>query len=129
MGDILLAKKLYRRAFIQSIPLSKSRLFARGFNQAEMIAKFFKSSLGLETGNFLIRKKDIPFQAELSSRAQRYKNIKGSFKLIPNANVKDKTIILVDDVVTTGATCVEAGRILKAAGCRKVYVLSLARSS
>lgn len=127
--NFLSAKKLYRKALIQPIPLSRERLFSRGFNQAEMIAEFFQSCLGLKTGNFLVRKKDVPFQAKLSLRAQRLKNIKDSFKLAPGAKVRDKTILLVDDVVTTGATVQEAARLLRAARCDKVYVLSLARQS
>lgn len=120
-------KKLLIGASIQPIPLTEKKLKSRGFNQAQLVAEFFNSVLGLETGNFLARVADNFPQAALSTGLARYKNIRGVFKLRPGQNIKNKKIVLVDDVVTTGATVGEAAKVLKQAGASKVYVLSLAQ--
>ena len=127
LDRLFTSKKLFNGASIQSIPLTRQKLNSRGFNQADLVATFLNSILGLKTGNFLIRVKETLPQANLSSSLKRYQNIRGVFKLKQGAKIKNKKIILVDDVITSGATMREAARILKRAGAAKVYVFSLAR--
>ncbi len=108
------------------IPLHKIRLREREFNHAELIARQVAKefSLALSSTN-LWRKHHRQPQMELKEE-ERWKNIKGCFALHNPAEVKAKNIILIDDVLTTGATCSEAASVLKAAGASSVWVLTLA---
>jgi competence protein ComFC len=126
LARILQMKRVLSGALIQPIPLTSHKLKSRGFNQAYLLAKFFSRVLGLEIADFLIRTKDPGAQAEAKSRSQRYRNIRGVFDLRPRVRIKNRRIVLVDDVITTGATINEAARILKSASVDKIYVLTLA---
>lgn len=127
LEKLIRLKKVLSGALIQPIPLSVPKSKSRGFNQASILAKYFSSVLGLKTADYLTRKNSVTPQAELKSRRERYKNIRGVFGLRPGVRVRDKKIILVDDVVTTGATVYEATRILKTHGAGEIYALSLSR--
>jgi len=108
------------------IPLHKLRLREREFNQAELLARRVAEefSLTLCSSN-LWRKYHRQAQMELSDE-KRWKNIKGCFSLRNPVEIKGKNIFLVDDVLTTGATCSEAASVLKASGAASVFVLTLA---
>jgi ComF family protein len=110
------------------IPLHEKRLRQRGFNQAEEIAKvlaeYFKIPL---EKNVLFRKKDTLSQTELK-REQRIQNVKDAFFVKDSQKIKNKNILLVDDVLTTGATMEEAAKTLKKAGAKKVVGVVLAKS-
>jgi ComF family protein len=112
--------------FIIPIPLYPSKLRQREYNQAlilaEYIAKEFKLKL-LKDALYKIR--NTPAQAELDSQ-QRWKNISDCFRVNPKISLKDKNILLIDDILTTGATTSEAAKTLKSKGARKVTVLVLA---
>lgn len=108
------------------VPLHKSRLAKRGFNQSleisRNIAKEKKIPLLLNT---VERVKNTDAQTHLNKQ-QRLKNVKGCFKVIEAPLAKH--IVIIDDVITTGATTNELARILKAAGVDKVGVWSIARA-
>ena len=108
------------------IPLHRTRLREREFNQAELLACRVAEefSIPLSCSN-LWRKHHRQAQIELEND-ERWENIKGCFALRNPTEVKDKNIFLVDDVLTTGATCSEAASVLKAAGAASVFVLTLA---
>ena len=72
-----------------------------------------------------MRKKDTVPQYELSPK-ERQKNIKNAFVMRPNYNIQDCTILLVDDIFTTGVTMDECAKVLKSAGAKKVIGLALA---
>ena len=115
---------------IQPIPLTKTKYYERGFNQAFLIAKFFQKFLNFPIVDLLVRKKEISPQAQIKNRRQRYLNLKGAFAINPNRRDVINhvaNIILIDDVITSGSTIKEAARILKEAGVKKVYVLALAK--
>jgi len=125
-------KKLSSDFVIQPVPLTKNKYYERGFNQAKIISDFFQKFLNFPIVNLLIRKQEISAQAQLKNQRLRYLNIKGTFAInnkYKNAKlcITNKNIILVDDVVTTGATVKEAAMVLKGAGAIKVYVLALAK--
>lgn len=120
-------KNIIGKALIQPIPLTEKRFKMRGFNQAELFSSFINKVLGLKTADFLIKENDSFPQAQIENRKKRYKNIRGVFSIKPKVNVANKTVVLVDDVITTGATVCEAARVLKKSGSNKVYVISLAR--
>lgn len=107
------------------IPLSKKRWRWRGFNQAEIIAREFSANFNYDLNLGLKRVKHQRPQAELSE-AERLNNIQGVFAWT-GADLSGRVIILIDDVVTTGATVNEAARILRAAGADKIYGLVLAK--
>lgn len=108
------------------IPLHSSRLREREFNQAQIlssnICKEFKKDL---SNDILFRSRRTKTQTELSTE-ERLSNIVGSFTTAKGINLKGKNILLIDDVITTGATSSEAALSLKKAGCGIVFVLTLA---
>jgi len=125
----------FDNALLIPIPLSKKRLRERGFNQSLLIAQnlieidertnHILPTLTLEK-NVLIKPKETTHQAHIKNREERLKNIVGSFALKNENLIKDKNIILIDDVTTTGATLSEAKKILKRAGAKKVIAFTVA---
>lgn len=114
--------------FIVPVPLSKKRLKRRGFNQAKELAVCLGALPPVLDA--LIKTEDIPFQARLS-RAERVINVKDIYTVNSSAiaAIKDKSILLVDDVMTTGATAEECSKILKKHGAKTVRVLTLAATA
>lgn len=122
---------------IVPVPLHPRRLRWRGFNQAALLARYVGENLtpGFPitlAENLVIRKIYTPPQMKIKNYRQRQKNMQDAFSLKnPGDNnhhpLRGKTVLLVDDVSTTGATLFECGKILKAAGARKVHALVLAR--
>lgn len=111
---------------IYYVPMSKSSIKKRGFNQCEIIAKNLSKSLNIPVSNSLIKIKNTKEQKSLS-KDERYKNIKGAFKIREN-NIKNKRILLVDDVVTTGATLLECKKVLENYDIEEITVLTIAKS-
>lgn len=111
------------------VPLHKKRLRHRGFNQALLLAHGVSERFRLPL-NFdnLIRTRYTRPQVELSGR-ERAENVRGAFNLIRPADVREKRILLIDDVFTTGATMNECAKVLKDAGAESVTVLTLARTT
>jgi len=110
------------------IPLSRKKIKKRGYNQAEILGKCLsdKLSIKMET-NVLYKIKETISQVEIKDRDKRLKNIKGVFVVKNPEIIKNKIIILVDDIITTGATLNEAGRVLKQAGAEKIIGLTVAK--
>lgn len=108
------------------VPLHKARLREREFNQAEVlsnhIAPIFNKRV-LPDG--LIRTRDTKTQTELEIK-ERLRNVRGGFTVRKSKDIESKNILLVDDVLTTGATSSEAAHTLKKAGAHIVFVLTLA---
>jgi len=108
------------------VPLHHSRLRWRGFNQAEEICKNLADFFQLPVINHcLIRIKKTSPQTELTGLARK-ENIKNAFSIKNKELIRNKNIILVDDVYTTGATMQECGYVLKQAGAKKVIGLVFA---
>jgi len=109
------------------VPLHPLRLWRRRFNQAAMLAR----EIGRATGkpcdvDALVRVKATHSQVGLS-RAQRAENVQGAFRVADGATVKGRNVVLVDDVMTSGATANAASRALVRAGAKRVDVLVFAR--
>ena len=112
--------------FVIPIPLHKSRQRQREFNQAEILSQevaqeFNKKALT----NVLVRVKPTKTQTELTFK-ERCQNVKESFWVTKPELIKDTNLLLIDDVLTTGATSSEAAKSLKSAGAKKVLLLTLA---
>lgn len=114
-------------AAVVPVPLHENRLRERGFNQAFLLAEVVNKMLKIPLlPNALVRKRETHSQTSLS-REQRQVNLKGAFKAGENAlQLKDKAVLLVDDVYTTGATVQECSKALIDAGVKDVYVAAFA---
>ncbi len=109
------------------VPLHPLRLRKRGYNQAARIAGALAKKMDLPLAeNLLLRTRDTRPQVGLSRRA-RLKNLAGAFAVTAPEPVRGQRVLLVDDVVTTGATVGAAARALKLAGAKTVHVWALAR--
>ncbi|MDO8503850.1 MAG: ComF family protein [bacterium] len=109
------------------VPLHWVRRNLRGFNQVEEVGKTVAALMGWEMKPLLIRKKLTKSQVGLSEK-ERKKNVSGIFALDPSARVNECTsVLLFDDVWTTGSTIREAARVLKKSRFKKVWCLTLAR--
>lgn len=112
-----------------SVPMHRHRLFAREINPSHILAENISKKLRLRyCGAVLKKAKNTPLQSKLS-RAERIKNVKGSFSVRKDkeSEVRDKNILLVDDLFTTGSTANECARVLKGAGSGLIEVVTLAR--
>ena len=122
LGDFILSTGA--QALIP-IPLHKRRMRKRGYNQAAELSKVLGAKLGLPTyENLLFRVKNTKPQKQQNSK-ERQNNLKKAF-LVRKNDVKLKTIILIDDIYTTGTTADEAAKALTEAGIPDVYVVTLA---
>lgn len=99
-------------------PLSKTK---RGFNQAQLIAKDVSTKLKLNYQPEIIKRVKLTKTQAKLTREERKENIKDAFSLTNKINLKNKDIILIDDVFTTGATLEEAARTVKKATARQVW--------
>jgi ComF family protein len=115
-------------SLIVPVPLHWWRRLARGYNQSEALAQVLSERLGLpcRTG-WLRRVRPTPLQTALTP-AQRRENVRGAFYARPRAEIRGQTVLLVDDVMTTGSTCDDAARALRAAGAAHVFAAVLARA-
>ena len=114
-------------AIIVPIPLAPARRRVRGFNQSALIAERLWAELGLPLAATVLKKiKNTPPQMELA-RDARLGNLAGAFAVSDAAAIKNKIVILIDDVKTTGATLEEAAKTLKAAGAKEIRAITIAR--
>lgn len=116
-----------RATLVLPLPLSAERLVERGYNPAQLLAQ--RLAPGRMRTDLLLRVRHAPPQRGLS-RAERLKNVRGAFAVDPAraAAVRDQRLVLVDDVMTTGASLGEAARALRAAGAAHITALAFART-
>lgn len=108
---------------ITYVPLSENRLKTRGYNQAEILARKISENIEVELVGTLSKIKENRVQASLS-REERIKNVKGVYKTI--YDVRGKNIIIVDDILTTGATLNECAKMLYQSGAKNVIGICVA---
>ncbi len=128
LGELLVRSLPLDQRFdvVAPMPLHWMRQLERGFNQAELIAVPLAKRLNVPLVNALQRVKSTPNQAGLT-HAKRRANVAGAFRVAGRADVRGKRVLLVDDVLTTGATAGAAAAALKKAGAKHVTVMTLAR--
>jgi ComF family protein len=122
--EIAAAGDLPNADLIISVPLHKKKKKLRGYNQSDLLAAGFSKATGIPwTGTALERIRHTATQTG-KSKTERRENVKGVFAV--KEDISAKNIIIMDDVLTTGATLEECAEILKTAGCRKFYIMTIA---
>jgi len=129
----------FREPILIPIPLSKRRYRERGYNQAELICRELMkidSDINLRYSvdiknfrlekNVLVKIKETEHQVNIKDRKERLKNLSKSFSVKNSELVKNRNIILIDDVLTTGATLTEAKKTLKQSGAKKIIAFTIA---
>ncbi len=109
------------------VPLSRRRLRTRGYDQARLLAEETAKRTGFPCIATLRKKRNNPAQSSTGSAEKRRRNVKGVYEALPEAAIRGKTILLIDDIVTTGATLSECAGVLRRAGASEVIGLTLAR--
>ena len=122
-------KELFEDAdLLIPVPLHYRRLIARRYNQAALLAQSLAKKTNIPVAvDALKRTRATKVQGHMKA-AERHKNVKAAFSLNPKIDVKSKNIILIDDVLTTGATVKECTKTLLKAGAGTVHVLTLTRT-
>jgi ComF family protein len=114
------------------VPLWPGKQRARGFNQAEEIARAFcraEAWDGIQLqAALLVRTRETTSQTGLT-RSQRHANLRGAFAVKQPQELRGRSVLLVDDVMTTGATAGECARVLLRAGAKEVFVATVARAT
>lgn len=113
---------------IVPIPLYPARERKRGFNQSDKIAEIISKEFKLQKEDILRRIENNKPQAKMKSHKDREQNMKDSFVVKNNEKIKNKNIILIDDVSTSGITLDEASKILKENGAKKIIGLVVAKA-
>ena len=128
LSALILSMKIPQVDAVMPIPLYKDRLRQREFNQSALIAKYTAKNTGTSLlVDCLVKVRDTMPQVGLTSMERR-RNIKNAFEVEKKELIKGKDILLMDDVITTGATVRECSKVLKKAGAANVYVMALAHS-
>ena len=107
------------------IPLHRARRISRGYNQAEILAKAMGECLGIRVETLLLKRRKNTVPQKKLNPEERQNNLKRAF-IIARNDVKLERVVLVDDIYTTGITMNEAARVLKEAGVKEVYFVTLA---
>jgi ComF family protein len=108
------------------VPLYWRRKWSRGFNQAELLARHVAKHRGIPVWNALRRKRETATQAGLANAGRR-RNVAGAFVVRTNRKLMGRKILLIDDVMTTGATASACATALKRGGASSISLLTLAR--
>ncbi len=130
LGERLAAAAAEMAGFdaIVPAPLHWRRRWERGFNQADLLARETSRRIGVPLDRRLLRTRPTPPQAGLSA-SERRRNVRGAFRAAgERGGIRGKKLIVVDDVMTTGATLEACARALKRAGAEQVAALTLARA-
>lgn len=108
------------------VPVSRRRKFRRGYDQVELIARAVGTELGMPPVQLLKKIRHNRPQSGISDAAQRRANVLGAYQMVPGQDIAGKRILLLDDILTTGATAGEAARVLLTAGAKEVHCAAVA---
>ncbi len=110
------------------VPLHQKRFHERGFNHADLLCQELSNHFGIPTlTGLLMRTRETKPQFDLHPK-DRLINVRGAFAVQGFAHIKNKKVMLVDDIYTTGATISECTRVLKESGAQEVHILTLSRA-
>ena len=104
------------------VPISPIRKFVRGYDQVELLARAVGRELELEPVRCLRKIRHNRPQSRISGGAERRANVLGVYRVTRNADLRGKRVLLLDDIITTGATAGECARVLLTAGAREVHL-------
>lgn len=110
------------------VPMTKKAEKKRGFNQCEVMARNVGYNTNIPVSNCIKKIKDTKEQKTLT-KEERITNLRGVFKINSVKDIKNKNVILIDDIMTTGATISECKYILKKSGVKQIIVLTIAKSN
>ncbi len=110
------------------VPVHRRKEALRGYNQSELLGSYIAKRLDIPLLDKHLIKTRWTVEQNKLDKMERRKNLKDSFKAINLEDFKDKEILLIDDIITTGTTMEECGKILLESGARKVYGLALTSS-
>ncbi len=108
------------------VPVSRLRKLRRGYDQVELLAKAVGRELGLSPVPTLKKIRNNRPQSRLKDPAARRANVLGAYRMLDGADVKGKRVVLLDDILTTGATAGECARVLLSAGAKEVHCAAVA---
>ena len=108
------------------VPVSRKRRRTRGYDQAELLCRAAARELGMEPLLMLEKQMDNRAQSSLTGAEQRFENAKGVYCAVQPERFSGKRVLLIDDIVTTGATMSECARVLRKAGAAEVVCAALA---
>lgn len=127
----MLAMKLQKEDFHKTdiltyVPISPLRRLKRGFDQVELLAKSVGEELGITPAQTLKKIRNTRPQSSLRDPARRRANVLGAYKAVEPEELRGRRILLLDDIITTGATASECARVLLTAGAKEVFCATLA---
>lgn len=125
----LLMKYINEIDFIIPVPIHCIRSFKRGYNQSELIADFISEKTNIKLLNNVIKKVKNTKPQSLLSASKRKNNIYNAYKVKNSKLIDNKTILLIDDIYTTGATVNECAKVLKENGAKKIIVATIAKAT
>lgn len=128
-GSCVAMELLRRKAefdLLSWVPISKKRARERGYHQSKLMAQAVARELGLEATETLKKIKNNPAQSGLHGTAARKRNVAGAYEAVHPERFAGKTVLLIDDIITSGATLSEAARTLRNAGAKCVLCATLA---
>lgn len=110
------------------VPISKKRNKKRGYNQSKLIAKnITKQMQGLDYNDNILYKVKNTLPQSLLEKEQRKSNLKNAYEVEKSEMIKNKKVLLFDDIFTTGSTAEECSKMLKLAGAKEIGILTLAK--
>ena len=107
-------------------PIAPLRRLKRGYDQCQLLADAVAEELGTEATRTLRKVRNTPPQSSIRNAAARRANVSGAYKSVGDLPLKGKKILLLDDIITTGATVSECARVLLTAGAKEVYLGAVA---
>jgi ComF family protein len=110
------------------VPLHVKRLRQRGFNQAGLLAKAFGHQVGIPVLFHVLTRKSWTEPQTRLNREERLRNVKDAFRVIDTGKVRERRVLIIDDVYTTGTTLNECAKTLKATGASEVHALTVCRA-
>ena len=110
-------------------PISPFRRLKRGYDQCELLAQAVAEELGLTAVRTLKKVRNVPPQSTIRGAAARRANVLGAYRAVSDVPLQGKRILLLDDIITTGATVSECARVLLTAGAKEVYCGAVAAAS
>lgn len=113
---------------IVPVPMYWKGLRKRGYNQAALLARFLGEETGMPVCPALRKCRDTAQQHTLHAR-ERHKNLQGAYRVRKGISLKGKSLLLCDDVVTTGSTLLEAAQTLRDAGAARVYAVTVCKTA